>query len=1475
MEIVPIIEETQDEESDSNGDQIKSTTKNLIEVHDEKEKGSTSYYKKADLYKNTYLQNLNDEQKRQLYQILALITVLEKPNHLKFYVPSDLKLAGKLDDIVLTHPINNHQKHHTDILFQAKYKPDSGIQNFEELFDLKEYFNSYYLKGEILHFVFCTNLKVSDNKKDGIVEIKSGSHSIYLHEILEEDSVFSNFERQFRFDRKVGSNEKYLEYLRSSLNLTGQESVENLGKFMQKVTFIFDFDFGNAYEVLKEDFELDSAEVCPKLVEPTFLKWIESIPTRRFFTYEKYKILYNQILNEVFKTKIHQKSRTIYEAENQYKLNSLNYELMEFLTSESSASKVCYVKTEPDESFCIAAKTFATLKKKLNDSSFLVVQTSWEDKLFQKVIDETLSDPSLKLLVIENDSGKNLILVESKFTLLRDQKIVIVHHGFTTSRYNIDAKKVTHERIDIGRLDGSSLKKISNQKVNFQGNEVRLEELIDLANRETLSSILLTNISHLKSLSKSYSCDQDFYIQKDLVCNRFVDWKILKANFDQDLITLNQEHFAEMCEKSPTKNIHLLGRESDQLKWLKSRGDLTKFRQFIKDGKEVIKEEELLEDSEKVFILADSAGSGKTIFLQQISKKLNQKFHNEWIIFVDLNRHRSEITEKSFENHERFKEFLRKDVLGLKNNLEEIIFNHALEDCKGKNVNILLDGFGGSVREKQLIQITMDIGFKRLFITTRPEFGETLEDLTTSLRMKFVAFDRNDQEQLLSNLLKDPVENETECKKLVSKVVSKIEEIQKAHYHIVGTPLIVKMLAEILSSFEDDEKRLDEVVKINLNIYQLYQKYFDVKMRAYYKRDIRHLTSSFESFETELLPILENLAVQQIFPELKRHTTEKTAIKDDGIFYLSTAGFIQQIKQRTLAEFLVVDNLTDITLTDSMWEKLFHDPEFSTIRSFLASWMAAPETEMKYHQIYEKILNDCKSYPNILSTTLIEDRNVRDFEVYLKTLQKIGGKSHEEELIQILIKKIDENSNNCSIISYYFKNYEVDSEILDKLLIGKLIDQKFSYNDFNDYNLLMISPGNFHNIFAILKLSKTHFKNEDKILHDFLTYQEPRTKKDFLQILIENSTNDQEKVMHVIEKLHEIDGEILKEIFMQRDSENNTIFHLLILKQAPIEHFTKVLFWVDKVCGLQVFEELLLEPSIFNTDWLIVKKVPLDYLVHIIPDIIEFLNKIFSQKKEVKPFEISKKMAGKLLQGSYKEIDFEFHEIFFKLEIVKKLESNTKFFNEEIERIFLASYLNQSEDLFKEKPEKFLIPALKKILATEFSFQKSGVFLKMWEKAFEDKGFSNKFTTYIMKNDKDEILNLLEKRELFDILLIVFNETVKSSHDKEVFDKILTKKLPIVAKKFLDNAEPSYDLLLKLFDTIKEHRGDESLKSILLTKGKFEENLEMNLLEVLFQQPEFRSKIENFLLETFKNDEKALDEISIWKSKSDEVFLSK
>jgi hypothetical protein len=910
MEIVPTTSKTEKRKVSIvslNSVQNKKATKASIECNDEKGKCCQPEYKKANSYKNVNLEILSDELKGQLYQILVLMSVLET-NNLTFNAQSESDSTGKFDDIILKRQSSKAQ---ADFLLQAQYRVDSGNLKFEDFFEanswlnLKKYFNSYYLRGQHLNFIFCTNLKAPD--------CKNVCDSLYLEELNQEDLSFTRF----------GSNEKYFVFTRKFIDylknkLPDLATNENLESFVKKVTLVFEFDVNNIHKKLTENFEIESVEVCQYIVESTFLKWIESVPTRKSFDFSKYKIFQNQIQNELFKTNIHKKLSSIYEAENQYKLNSLNYELSEFLSSESSTSKVCYVKTEPDESFYIAAKIYATLKKKFNDSSFLVVQTSWEDRLFQKVLDTTISDSSVKILVIENNSGKNLNLVESKFS--RDQKIVIVHHGITTSSYN--TKKITHERIDIGRLDEASLKKISIQKVNFQGNEVSLEELIDLTNREIFSSILLTDILKLKSLSKPYSCDQNFYIQREL----------------------------------------------------------TRPRQNNKNTEESIKEEELLEELENVLILADSAGSGKTTFLLEISKKLNQKFHNEWIIFVDLNRYRSRMNEKSFESHEQFKEFLKKDVLGLKNNLEIKIFDHALEDCRGRNVNILLDEFAGSKSEKQLVQVIMKVGLKRLFITTRPEFGECLKNLTSSLRMKFIAFDKICQERLLSNLLKDnSVVSETECKKLVSKVVSKISESEKAFHHNFGIPLVLKMLAEILSSFED-KKRLDEVDKISFNIYQLYQKYFDVKMRAYYKSDERNLTSSFESFKTEKIPKLQNLAVQQIFPEFKT-SAQKIAIKDDDLFYISSPGFIQQIKQRTLAEFLTVENLTTINIADSMWEKLFHDPEFSTFRCFLASWMETDGIETKLQKVHEKVLKNCKSYQNS-----IEDKNVRSFEVFLKTL---------------------------------------------------------------------------------------------------------------------------------------------------------------------------------------------------------------------------------------------------------------------------------------------------------------------------------------------------------------------------------------------------------------------------------------------------------------------------------------------------------
>jgi hypothetical protein len=338
MEIVLTTSNT--EKRDSNSVQNKGATKASIECNDEKGKCCQPEHKIADSYKNIDLNILNDELKGQLYQILVLMSVLDS-NNLTFNAQFESDSTVKFDDIILK---RQSSKAHADILLQANYRIDSGNLKFEDFFkansalNLKKYFNLYYLRGHHLNFIFCTNLKATD--------CKNVCDSLYLEEVSQEDMSFTRF----------GTNEKYYTFKRTFLDclknkLPDHATYGNLESFVKRVTLVFEFNVNNIYKKLTENFKIESVEGCQYIVESTFLKWIESVLTRKSFNFYKYKIFQNQILNELFKTNIHKISLSIYEAENQYKLNSLNFELMEFLSSESSPSKVCYVKTEPDESF--------------------------------------------------------------------------------------------------------------------------------------------------------------------------------------------------------------------------------------------------------------------------------------------------------------------------------------------------------------------------------------------------------------------------------------------------------------------------------------------------------------------------------------------------------------------------------------------------------------------------------------------------------------------------------------------------------------------------------------------------------------------------------------------------------------------------------------------------------------------------------------------------------------------------------------------------------------------------------------------------------------------------------------------------------------------------------------------------------------------------------------------------------------------
>jgi adenylylsulfate kinase-like enzyme len=80
--------------------------------------------------------------------------------------------------------------------------------------------------------------------------------------------------------------------------------------------------------------------------------------------------------------------------------------------------------------------------------------------------------------------------------------------------------------------------------------------------------------------------------------------------------------------------------------------------------------DKLLEQAQhqRVMLISDIAGMGKSTVMTHLSKKIKQKFPNNWVLRIDLNRHTDELTilKGGKIDKEKAIEFVSKKLLKLK-----------------------------------------------------------------------------------------------------------------------------------------------------------------------------------------------------------------------------------------------------------------------------------------------------------------------------------------------------------------------------------------------------------------------------------------------------------------------------------------------------------------------------------------------------------------------------------------------------------------------------------------------------------------------------------------------------------------------------------------------------------------------------------------------------------------------------------------
>jgi hypothetical protein len=604
-----------------------------------------------------------------------------------------------------------------------------------------------------------------------------------------------------------------------------------------------------------------------------------------------------------------------------------------------------------------------------------------EEDIIRTLFNTIKRRPSIKLILSTRSEN-------STYNFLRQISKETLGKGFVR----------TAEQLTWSDITTSSQEKLLNTAVSFQGTDIALNKLI-LADSPLVKLLPLDALLEGKKLkigdpvlisdtyNECYFIGRTFRHQIAMKEDIFSDER--KITFP-DLVANTEGEFKQLSELIRKNNVHWVETDkSGNIFWQQSQGRLETLRKYIDTDSSPTYTpgdlDKLLEQAHKqrVMLISDTAGMGKSTVLTHLSKQIKQKFPAKWVVRVDLNDHtdalnalQEELQEKQI-SKEKAIEFTSEKILKLKLGFETELFKQCCEQKQKVDVVIMLDGFDEiSPNYKEtvidLLQALRQTAVEQLWVTTRPHLREELEDKLQQLSYTLEPFSGDNQVEFLKKFwsLKDwftEVQNEEEegqkeklefyAKELVRKLAQSICDKDK---EFTGIPLQCRMLAE---AFDEEVKTycqsVESVPKLQLKLdliglyakfikskYDIYQKYkFQVRInnviaKEQRARDLRNMTEDHQLLALKVLFTEEQVTLLLNYTQC---TFSAKQLEKIGIVQISQDDKLHFI-HRTFAEYYVaeffVNQLTEGKKTtqqvqDVLLEKTFVVEDYRVIRAFI------------------------------------------------------------------------------------------------------------------------------------------------------------------------------------------------------------------------------------------------------------------------------------------------------------------------------------------------------------------------------------------------------------------------------------------------------------------------------------------------------------------------------------------------------------
>jgi len=348
-------------------------------------------------------------------------------------------------------------------------------------------------------------------------------------------------------------------------------------------------------------------------------------------------------------------------------------------------------------------------------------------------------------------------------------------------------------------------------------------------------------------------------------------------------------------------------------------------RSFLQQEKKIGSLNELLEtvQSQKLVLISDESGMGKSTILSYIAMRLKRDKPNYWILKIDLNKHIKSFKD-NFESHDNnWPKFIGKHFAEHKNKFEEMLFDELYTDGR---VILMLDSYDDiSSDYKDQVMLLLNESkkstIKQVWMTTRSHLRMKLEKELKITSIQLQPFTNDESKNFLVSFWKCHCndKSEAELKAKAEQLIHKIHNLSP-HCGMTGLPKMMRTIAE-----EFQKKNL---IPRKIDIFWLFEKFF-IDKTSIFATEMRENSESVNCPETtnELINGFMNL-VQRILIENNKSSVQ--IHKSIGDFFNGDY-LLEQVEDERLKDVL---------------NDLFRD-EYEIFRNFLRE-------QLKFKEVTEE-----------------------------------------------------------------------------------------------------------------------------------------------------------------------------------------------------------------------------------------------------------------------------------------------------------------------------------------------------------------------------------------------------------------------------------------------------------------------------------------------------------------------------------------